>query len=61
MYAASDLGAMGRPVVGFGRSVGQAILNCETLLRHQESECYAWEQSMSHLSISNEIDGGRYQ
>ena len=60
-YCAYEVGAMARPVVGYGTTMGEARLHCEALLAYQEAECYHHEQSMSHLSRSAEPDGLRYQ
>ena len=49
-YSAIQVGAMGRVCFGDGRSMGEAALKCATLLKDQKGECYAHEQSMSHLA-----------
>ena len=56
-YSASQEGAMGRICVGDGRSMGTAILRCATLLKEQEGQAYAHEQSMSHLADTTYGEG----
>jgi len=50
-WAAYAMGAMGRPIVAFGENGDRAREWAKIMLAEQESECYAWEQSMTHLSL----------
>ena len=60
-YAASQVGAMGRMVVADEETWIEAAAACQRMLFEQQAECYAHEQQFSHLSISLEPDGLRYQ
>jgi hypothetical protein len=61
MYCASDVGAMGRPMAAFSETWLGAVFNLEKLSYAQEDESYAHEAAMSHLSISQEPEGSKYQ
>lgn len=54
-YSASMVGAMGRMCVADANSWDCAVMELKQMLFEQESECYAHEQSMTALSLENEV------
>ena len=60
-WTAYAVGAMGRMVVADAENGDRARYWLKQMLLEQQAECYAHEQEMTHLSISTEPDGLRYQ
>jgi hypothetical protein len=57
-WAAYAMGAMGRPIVASAENGDRALQWAKIMLAEQESECYAHEQQMTHLSL---IRDGEYE